>query len=309
MTNKLFLGIDGGGTKTSVYISDNNGNKLLSKKYEQGNYQILDKFTLMTEHLFSDMAQIKNETGIDEIVIYGGFAGVAGVPDAKEGIEKLFLNIADKYNIKIVKNTIIPDSQLVLEYNFPEKAGIILICGTGSVCLGKDNNGNIFRTGGFGHMIDDIGSGYWLGKETIRLGLYSQYHYNEKTPIENLLKEHLKTDNLDDSVNIIYGENNKKNTANLVPVLFKAYELGCEKAKKTIEYGVKQLVYYVENCFHLIGKSSNEVVLHGGIVKNIPVIKESLQKLLPFIKFTPDLNEPAKAACELGRKLFDELKR
>ena len=38
-------------------------------------------------------------------------------------------------------------------------AGGILIAGTGSICCGVDENGRFARVGGWGHLIDDGGSG------------------------------------------------------------------------------------------------------------------------------------------------------
>ena len=37
--------------------------------------------------------------------------------------------------------------------------GAVLIAGTGAVCFGRDAQGNSFRVGGYGYLIDDGGSG------------------------------------------------------------------------------------------------------------------------------------------------------
>ena len=46
-------------------------------------------------------------------------------------------------------------------------AGIIVIAGTGSICYGKNDAGETARSGGYGHLIDDGGSGYALGREVL----------------------------------------------------------------------------------------------------------------------------------------------
>ena len=45
---------------------------------------------------------------------------------------------------------------------------IVLIAGTGSVCLHVSVNGGSARVGGWGHMIGDEGSGYWVASRAIK---------------------------------------------------------------------------------------------------------------------------------------------
>ena len=42
--------------------------------------------------------------------------------------------------------------------------GLVVIAGTGSICFGKTAAGETARSGGYGHLIDDGGSGYALGR-------------------------------------------------------------------------------------------------------------------------------------------------
>ena len=49
-----------------------------------------------------------------------------------------------------------------------EGNGIVVIAGTGSICFGKNAAGETARSGGYGHLIDDGGSGYALGREVFR---------------------------------------------------------------------------------------------------------------------------------------------
>src|SRR4029077_14955690 len=51
--------------------------------------------------------------------------------------------------------------------------GILLIAGTGSIVIGRDNNRNMFRVGGWGPPFGDEGSGFWIGREAVRAALRS----------------------------------------------------------------------------------------------------------------------------------------
>ncbi len=45
---------------------------------------------------------------------------------------------------------------------------LVIVSGTGSVCFGRDENGSIYRTGGFNHIISDEGSGFDLGLKVLK---------------------------------------------------------------------------------------------------------------------------------------------
>lgn len=49
-----------------------------------------------------------------------------------------------------------------------EDPALVVISGTGSVCFGRDKKGNIYRTGGWNHIISDEGSGFDMGLKTLK---------------------------------------------------------------------------------------------------------------------------------------------
>jgi N-acetylglucosamine kinase-like BadF-type ATPase len=52
--------------------------------------------------------------------------------------------------------------------------GIGAISGTGSNVFGVGRDGGAWRAGGWGHLLGDEGSGYWLGVESIRAALHDR---------------------------------------------------------------------------------------------------------------------------------------
>jgi glucosamine kinase len=49
-----------------------------------------------------------------------------------------------------------------------DRAGLLLLAGTGSIALGRDGNGRFVRAGGLGPLLGDEGSGFWIGREWLR---------------------------------------------------------------------------------------------------------------------------------------------
>jgi N-acetylglucosamine kinase-like BadF-type ATPase len=52
--------------------------------------------------------------------------------------------------------------------------GIGVISGTGSNVFGVGRDGRSWRAGGWGHLLGDEGSGYWIGSESIKLALHDR---------------------------------------------------------------------------------------------------------------------------------------
>jgi glucosamine kinase len=48
------------------------------------------------------------------------------------------------------------------------RAGILLLAGTGSMALGRDTRGRWARAGGWGPLLGDEGSAFWIGREWLR---------------------------------------------------------------------------------------------------------------------------------------------
>lgn len=65
--------------------------------------------------------------------------------------------------------------------------GIAVIAGTGSVAWGVNASGHGTRAGGWGYLLGDEGSGFWLGREAVRHVLRDAQHRgaSDETPAED----------------------------------------------------------------------------------------------------------------------------
>lgn len=60
------------------------------------------------------------------------------------------------------------DAQVALLGALGERPGVLLLSGTGSIVVGRDTAGRWARAGGFGPLLGDEGSAFWLGREWLR---------------------------------------------------------------------------------------------------------------------------------------------
>ncbi|CAL8900254.1 ATPase, BadF/BadG/BcrA/BcrD type [Kocuria varians] len=73
------------------------------------------------------------------------------------------------------------DTRLILAAG-GHTAGIALIAGTGSVAWGVDPSGHEVRCGGWGYLLGDEGSGWWIGREAVRCVLRRSQHTGATAP-------------------------------------------------------------------------------------------------------------------------------
>jgi N-acetylglucosamine kinase-like BadF-type ATPase len=103
--------------------------------------------------------------------------------------------------------------------------GVVVISGGGAVAYGRNAEGTSLRVGGWGHLLGDEGSGYWIGLEAIKAALGSWSGVSGKTPLEREIMEKFRSSTDLDLINEVYsGGTSDADIANLAPVVAHARE-------------------------------------------------------------------------------------
>lgn len=153
----FIAGIDGGGTHTRIELR--NMDNCLIRRGEFGPFNINaigeDGFRRMLREVFrwcGDMAECAK-------LCIGG-AGISN-PATKRILEEELETSGFQGQWKLCG-----DQEIALQ-GAMDGPGVVLISGTGSICFGKNADGETARSGGYGHLIDDGGSGYALGRDVL----------------------------------------------------------------------------------------------------------------------------------------------
>src|SRR5699024_12013755 len=104
-----------------------------------------------------------------------GIVALAGIDTEADQINvaKIVKEVLVALNIHFNKLIVENDALSVLFGITKGDPGAILIAGTGAIAFAYDVGNNHVRGRGWGHTVDDKGSGYWIGKEAIRAILKS----------------------------------------------------------------------------------------------------------------------------------------
>src|SRR5215468_2613685 len=63
---------------------------------------------------------------------------------------------------------IVNDALIALQAGIGDAPGIVVVSGTGSIAYGRNARGEAARAGGWGYVLGDEGSGYWIGRFALR---------------------------------------------------------------------------------------------------------------------------------------------
>ncbi|MCX6138463.1 MAG: hypothetical protein NTV54_13325 [Ignavibacteriales bacterium] len=218
--NRFVIGMDGGGTKTAAVLIDKDGSTLAEHVAGPSNFQIIgvEKAAKVIVELVRECCSSAQCSPGDINAVTIGLTG-AGRPADQERIGKTVLAAAKTARVKIARLSVESDARIALEGAFKGGAGIILIAGTGSIAFGKDAKGRVHRVGGWGRILGDEGSGFFIG----RSGLTAiTRHLDGRSPATLLSKMVAKEFGLktqSDLIAAVY--RNNFDVASIAPLVFK----------------------------------------------------------------------------------------
>lgn len=301
------VGVDGGGTKSDGVIVDLEG--YVKGRFSGGpaNYQALGKKGVR-EALDDLFRRGLEEAGIpkgDIACIVLGMAGVGRAED-EEVIAEVIRSLGWSCRVLCCS-----DALVALVGAFGNGPGIILIAGTGSICLGRDEAGNLVRCGGWGYLLDDVGSGYFIGQQAVVAGLRAWDGRGKQTRLRSLVEERFGLRSIEGVVRKIYIEGmNREATAGLAPMVFAAADGGDEVAQEIVERAGRGLGEMVKTVAVELGWEGRKVRVSyaGGVFERanavIPWIHREVAKVSEDVEISPPRFEPSVGAALLG---FQEL--
>ena len=147
-------------------------------------------------------------------------------------------------------------------------AGVVVIAGTGSICFGKNEAGERARSGGYGHLIDDGGSGYALGRDVIACAVRS---LDGRMPRNGILQA--VCDRLgggpEKIVPFVYApETDKAAIARFASIALEQAEEGNPEARKILERGAGELLLMVTAVQQRLGLAQCRIALLGGLLES-----------------------------------------
>lgn len=274
------LGIDGGGTKTTGVVADENGKVYMESHTGPSNPNNLgqSEFEEVLKGLVEDLEK-QDPVIFSELAVC--FAGMSGAGDSSlrdAEFEKLLKKFLPDQAGIIVKN----DAYNVLYSETLGEPGIVQIAGTGSISFGINSENETARSGGWGYLFDEAGSAYHLGNEALRAVFRNYDGRGPETVLTKEIIKHFDVNDVKDLVDKVHGPLHPRSViAPLASLIITAAESGDGVAIEIIRQACAEIMGCIEACHNKLFTADQQtlVVLSGGVFANSLQLLECLRKL------------------------------
>lgn len=308
----IFLGIDGGGSKTTCLIGDETS--ILGTGTAGGSNVVRLGEEKARESLASAIRQACTVANIKPSEISGVCVGLAGAarPEISDAVKRIISELISgeikAHEIKGEQIRVVGDMAITLEAAFGAGPGVIVIAGTGSIAYGRNREGSTARAGGWGFAISDEGSGHWIGRSAVAAAISAwDEHPGHNAPlIEILLRAwHVQTpEQLVPAANATP----PPDFAALFPAVLSLADSGDPSALEILTQAgnhlARQAGIVLRRLFSHTG--SVPVAMSGGVFRSSALVRQifynGLRSGYPDAVLNPNLIEPVRGALELARQ-------
>ncbi|KAB2441512.1 BadF/BadG/BcrA/BcrD ATPase family protein [Bacillus luti] len=265
---KYMIGVDGGGTKTEAIAFDKDGNALVRATSGFGN--ILIDFEEALFHIMEAIDQCQK--GLLNgycVCICLGLAGVGGAHT-----NELTVRLKKKYGTQI---EVFNDAMIAHAAALQGKDGILTIGGTGAICLGK--KGEVYEySGGWGHILGDEGSGYWIGLQGLKR-MANQFDQGVPLcPLSLRIQEEFQLLTSSHIKRLVYSSSKDK-VAAITPLIIREARNGNDGAHEIMVQAGKELARITIDIYNKMQFDlSTPIAVSGSILRFVPEIYDEFKK-------------------------------
>jgi glucosamine kinase len=304
-----YLGIDGGGSKTTCAIGDESA---IVANVTGGPSNITrvgeDR---ARESLRGTILEACGAAGIDLQQVKRTCMGAAGAgrQEIAQAIRRILGEIVGG------EVEVVGDMEIALHAAFGDGPGIIVIAGTGSIAYGRDDNGRTARAGGWGFGISDEGSAHWIGREAVRRVLREiDEHMDDSagTVAQQmpLFREIQAVWNLKSLDELWRTANEGPSFAELFPAVVRAEENGNKLAEQILYEAASELArlaeIVVQRLFRNQWSTKTAISVAGGVFQHSEQIRQIFEKEVSKrnrrLPMKGHVVEPVNGALQMARK-------
>jgi N-acetylglucosamine kinase-like BadF-type ATPase len=271
------LGLDAGGTKTVCLLAAEDGAVVSEARGRGANLQAVGE--LEVEKV---LHQVMEEAIGDRPLVPAAIClGIAGVdrPDDLAVVHGIMKRIGYKARVLVVN-----DALVALEAGAPRQPGVVVISGTGSISYGRNSQGEAARSGGWGYVLGDEGSGYWIGRAALRAVLRESDRRGPATALTPLLLTHFGVPRAQSLIHEVYHTNLRPAAiGSLAQCVQAAFSSGDAVAIGILRGAANELegsALAVARRLELVGRPFT-FILAGGIFRAVPWLHQELERRLP----------------------------
>ena len=307
LKKKLYLGVEGGGTKSTAMLVDEQNHIIVQKEGEDLNYHGEEEKTVRRD-LSKLLAPLLRKSKNGKLYAVFGLAGLDTKKD-ETFYRKLVKSVLPPKSIFDVVN----DTKTALEACCPnERKRILVISGTGSNVYGE-NGTKIARSIGWDFVFGDEGSGYDIGTRVLKAAMCSFDGRGQKTIFESLVPKRIGVKTMEDAVPTLYTklrqiQNMKQYVASFASLLDEAIKDNDRVAIEIRQEAIKALTQGISAVTRKLTIASEKFCLgYVGSVWETPGMRQrfedEVKKQYPKVCFSKHDDLSVWGAVLLAKKL------
>lgn len=311
---ELYLGIDGGGTRTRIFVFDPHTLRASSAEVESGN----------AAHDSEELIRQRLERGVTEALkcwskhdeeapefedIRSAFFGMAGY--SNEAGRMRILDVCRLPRLKHAEVDVGMEMRVTLFGGLEGRPGISLIVGTGTACYAENRDGRHWQASGWESLVSDEGGAYNLGLRGMIAAVRMSDGRCEETGLKSLVYRFLEIEGVEDMIHRLHVPPiTKGEVAGLAVPLLQAAEQGDPAAEEIARQGASELGLMVDACYRKLcpwnePEDRVSVSVAGGTMKSEYYrehVYAAIRKKVPVAEVGPPALPPVVGAVLLAMK-------
>jgi N-acetylglucosamine kinase-like BadF-type ATPase len=295
------VGIDVGGTKTVCLLAEEHGDVIAEARAGGANLQVAgDLHVERVLHAVLSRAIGREDCRPAAICI--GIAGADRQSDA-ETVRAILRRIGVRADAVVVN-----DALIALTAGVGDDEGVVVVAGTGSISYGRNRAGDAARAGGWGPLLGDEGSGFWIGRAVLDAVVRQHDGRGRNTLLTALALRELGLGRPSDLTHAVYGrEFSSHAIAGLAGVLREATDARDPIAIEILRSAGVELAALAKPVTTRLGleREAFPTILSGGIFQELPElvqdVSERIRQTAPLSDVRLLDREPALGAVHLAR--------
>lgn len=287
----MIAGIDGGGTSTKLELRDENNH--LIKRMRFGPFNIS---AVGVEGVKKVIREMSDQVPFAEITRFC----IGGAGASYQNLQELLQEEMGQYGFH-GRLMLCTDFDIALRGAI-EGPGGILIAGTGSVAFGRNEKGEGIRVGGWGHLIDDLGSGYAIGRDALAAAVQTADCRANAVCLQQAVYALTETVDTQGILNYVYYSGRDKSaTAAVARAVLDCADVGDEASLEILRRNAGELARIAEALAKRLEVTQPKVCLLGGLLANDTIYGKMTRELLADVCETPEpLHDALWGAAQLA---------
>ncbi len=294
------LGIDAGATTTLCVRADLDG-QILAEARGAGANLAVDGELSVEKVLHGVMEEASRGVTEAPSVVCLGMAGVDRPEDGR-----LARSIMRRIGYRS-RTLVVNDALLALVAGVGDAPGVVIIAGTGAIVYGRNARHEAARSSGWGYLLDDEGSGYWIGVEALKAVMREADGRGPATDLTPRVLSHFGVAAPSDLVHVVYYRDlSRQDIAALSSLVQQSHDVGDEVARRILATGVSELMRSAASVTERLDMAGEcfSYVLAGGVFRGVPWMAENLMRRLTEVAPSSSVLklqvEPAVGAVRLA---------